>query len=105
MFRLKTGLFENYLLYLEDNRVVESAFCDDYFGGVIVDYHDAVAAGFRFYQRFNITSSFIAFDRAFSATVASLTAEASDELSFITLLRVSAASSWAEFLLSLAEAK
>ena len=50
-------------------------------------------------------SSFIAFDRAFSASVASLTAEASDELSFITLLRVSDASSWAEFLLSLAEAK
>ena len=47
----------------------KAPFCDYYFGGVVVDYHDAVAAGFRFYQRFGITpSSFIAFDRALSAS-------------------------------------
>ena len=65
LWKQMTDLFEeikpsrttviNYLLYLEDNCVVESTFCDYYFGGVVVDYHDAVAAGFRFSQRFNIT--------------------------------------------------
>lgn len=50
-------------------------------------------------------SSFTAFERALSASAASLTAAESDELSFMTLLRISAASSWAELLLSFAEAK